>query len=244
MYGVDSSGSIIFLDSLDDIHDQYGDIYDGFFDSDNFVPEESNSQTIPGDVSSDTSNLIPEEDNSLTIDDMFSVSSGDIPPEIHIDYSEPIDYDYLYDLLAAIPQYNLYPNATAVNIFTQVLNGLDKNVHYVISAGSISGDTYLYYSKDVNVSGNTITLKSPVTQCRYYYYTQNSTTNYTYNVIVLNSDQTISLSNRLVYTNVVEGYPDVIPYKSKESFSIGVCGFILVGAICTSIIRKVVKNYG
>lgn len=207
-YGNDEDGHIVFGDSIDILPQEYQYLYGdldlpAFEDFDSFIEDQEPIGTVSG---------------------------GDIIFENHYDvnYSEPFDYDYLYDLLAAIPSYNLYPNATAVNIFTQVLNGLDGHYAYIITAGSVSGDTYLYYSKDFDVTGSSITLKSPVTQCRYYFYTQSSSTNYTYTVSTLNSDQTFTLSNRLIYTNTYDGYPDVIPYKSKESYSVFVAIALLV----------------
>lgn len=222
-YSTDQDGNIIFSNSSDILPDQYQEVFPDFSD----------------------------EIFSSDLDEFFeSVSDGDaeIPSssvnnQYFISASPEFDYDYLYDMLAAIPQYNLYPNATAVNIFTQVLNHLDHPVGYVITAGSSSADTYLYFSDSYEVSGSTITLKSPVTQCRYYYYTQNSTSYYTYNVSTIGTDETVSLSNRLVFTNLKDGYPDVIPYKQKESYSFLVSTALLVGALII-FIPKFIKKLG
>lgn len=204
-------------------------------------------------VSSFESDVLPENLQSVFPDSAYdlpvyngffeSVSSGDaLIPNINynVEYNTPeFDYDYLYDLLAAIPSYNIYPNATAVNVFTNVLNHLDGNYKYIITGGSTSGDTYLYYSKKADVSGNVLTLQAPVTQCRYYYYTSNSQTYYTYNISVLNQDETFTLSNRLIYTNLKDGYPDVIPYKQKVSFVFSFTSLVLVGVVVLCLLKKI-----
>lgn len=214
-YGNDDDGHIIFGDSLDVLPPEYQETFSDFQieDFESFISDQQPVGTVSG--------------NDVIIENHYDVS-----------YTEPIDYDYLYDLLANIPQYNVYPNATAVNIFTQVLNGLDGRYFYVISAGSTTSDTYLYYSKDYSVSGNTITLSAPVTVCRYYYYTASSQTQYTYSVSTVNDVETISLSNKLVYTNCMDGYPDVIPYKSKEVFSVSVSLVLLFGALLVASLSK------
>lgn len=153
-----------------------------------------------------------------------TVSSGDVESgDVFITYNQvpEFDYDSLYEVLASVPGYTIYPSNQAVSVLTDVLNGIDGKVAYVILSGSDTNDTSLYYSSDFSVSGHNITLFSPVTHCRYYSYrpSVNSSYIYTYTVNSL-GDTSFYLTNQLVYTNVIDGYPDVIPFKSKESYSL------------------------
>lgn len=176
-------------------------------------------------IYSENSDILPEEFQSLypesALDTLTpSVSSGDIY-NIIINEPEEFDYDYLIDVLANVPGYTIYPSTQAVSVLTDVLNGVDQHVFYVILSGSDTNDTSLYYSNDFNVSGKQVTLLSPVTHCRYYSYRPSSSSSYVYTYTVESlADTTFTFTNQLAYTNTLSGYPDVIPYKQKENYSL------------------------
>lgn len=174
-------------------------------------------------IMSEDIDILPSEYQDLFTEE--SVSSGDF-----------LSYDDLVDFLAAIPSYNVYPNISAVEVFSHVLNSIDYNIGYIILSGSDSNSTYLYYSKNFSVSGNVISLFSPVTFCNYYSYrpTSSSSYIYTYSVNTV-SDVTFTLTNQLVYTNLIEGYPDLIPFKSRDSYSIMIICCILIFLIFAKI---------
>lgn len=163
--------------------------------------------------------LVYIEDEENFVEESDNVSSGQI--NIIVPTSDPFDFNNLYDTLANVPGFTVYPSTQSVSVFTDVLNGLDSSVGYVIMAGGDSNDNYMYYSERYNYVGNTITLFSPVTMCRYYSYRPSNVSSYlyTYNVTTT-GDTSIDLTNFLIYTNIVDGYPDVIPYKSKESYNV------------------------
>lgn len=124
------------------------------------------------------------------------------------------NFDDFIELYAA--QYNIYPNTSAVNVFDFVLDGLSYVPGYVILSGSDSSSAYLYYAEDYDVNGNQIVLYSPVTQCSYYRSYVGSSYNYFYNVSSV-GQQTFNVGNQLIYTNLVEGYPDVCPLPENSS---------------------------
>lgn len=176
-------------------------------------------------IYSENSDILPEEFQSLypesSLDTLTSsVSSGDVY-NITINEPEEFDYDYLLDVLASVPGYTIYPSTQAVSVLSDVLNGVNEHVYYVILSGSDTNDTSLYYSNDFTLSGSQVTLLSPVTHCRYYSYRPSSSSSYvyTYSVNTL-SDTTFNFTNQLAYTNTISGYPDVIPYKQKENYSL------------------------
>lgn len=187
----------------------------------------SESVDILPDVYVDIFTTVDEEQSFVVVPES-SVSPGDL-----------LTYDGLYDLLAAIPGYNVYPNTAAVNVFTDVLNGVEGNFGYVILSGSDSNSTYLYYSADFEVSGRSITLFSPVTFCNYYSYrpTSSSSYVYTYTVSTL-GDISFTVSNQLIYTNLLDGYPDVLPYKSRETYLL----FFIIALSIMLVLFSLLKN--
>lgn len=138
-----------------------------------------------------------------------------------IPYEDFLTYDDMVSILSNEPTYSLYPNASAVSVFTDVLNGIDGNVEYFIYSGSDSNTAFLAYGDHVEVSGSSWTLSGDVFLVSYYRYRLNTSSPYEY-CYTVNSvgDITIDVTNKLVYTNAVDGYPDVIQYKSHESFFI------------------------
>lgn len=199
-------------------------------------------------VMSDSVEVLPEDQQSLFEEE--SVSSGDQFPTFTewfyqsvsdsdlSFYAAPTDYltyDNMVDLFANIPGYLVYPNTSSVSVFEKVLNGLDNDVYYIVISGSDTNNTYLYYSKKYSISGNVITLKSPVTVCQYYQYRTSVNADYQYTYTVSQTgDSSYTIGNTLFYTNLVDGYPDLIPYQRNASFSlIAVCALCaVVVAVC------------
>lgn len=182
-------------------------------------------------IMSDSIDILPEvyKDAFSDLDD--NVSSGD--------ETFTSDLDFFIDLLANIPSYNVYPNTNAVNVFSYVLNSVDGNIGYVLLSGSDTNSTYLYYSNDFIIDGNNITLLSPVTFCNYYSYRPTSSSNYiyTYNVSVI-GDTSFNITNQLVYTNLLDGYPDLIPYKSRDSYSL----IFIIALFLALLFFAIIKN--
>lgn len=211
-YGLDENGNIIMGDTSDILDDP---VYQELFP---FYP--------PGSVSS----------SDLVDDDFFydsSVSSGDfvLPP------SYLIDYDLLAETLATVPSYTVYPNTSAVNVFNNVFIGLPSKVDYVVVSGSDSSSAYMYYTlSGYSISGNTITLNSPVVQCSYYSQRVNTNTYYYYTTNEI-GDTTFTLGNQLVYTNLIESYPNLPSDSRKTGHSLA---FDLIFPIASSLIVSIV----
>lgn len=179
-------------------------------------------------IMSDSSDILPDEFQAVFPESASdTVSPGDFSSSAPSDRLVPVipedyvSYDDMIDLLALVPGYNVYPSAAAVSVFEDVLNGLPRNIGYVILSGSDTYSTYLYYSDKYSVSGSSVFLSSPVTFCTYYQYrpTTSSSWVYTYTVNTI-GDTSFNITNQLVYTNLLEGYPDVLPYKQKETYSL------------------------
>lgn len=213
-------------------NDENGDI---IFGEDSSVLPEEFQEVFPE---------VPPEGTPVSSDEFSQfadyVSGGDLASDLTdsiveaLEFPEPLSGDELYDLLALIPGYNVFPNTSAVTVFERVLNGLDGNIKYLILSGSNTEYTYLYYGTSVDVSGSTITFSAPYTLCTYYQYRPNTSSAWQYYYTVqqrTSGTDYFNLTNQLVYTNIVDGYPDLVPYKSRESFSIyiiiSICALLL-----------------
>lgn len=205
-------------------------------------------------ITSESSDILPDPYQEVfpeDISDIFedTVSDGDsyipyptIDPDEFISDNDLVTHDDLIDMLALIPGYNVYPNTTAVSIFSDVLNNIDGHIGYVIISGSDTNTTNLYYSSHYTVSGKTIVLQSPVTYCNYYQYRPTSSSNYIYTYSVSSIGETsFNLTNQLVYTNLLEGYPDVLPYKQREIYSLF---YVIAFALLLLFIILFVRNRG
>lgn len=229
-YGVDENGNIISSESSEILPEEYQEVF----------PEVA---PMPETVSQgDTPEYYPLPDNFL--DFMDSVSSGDLVGQFADQLPSTLSQDELIDLLAAIPGYSVFPNQTAVTVFTSVLNGLDKNVKYLIVSGSDTNYTYLYYGKNITLNGNVLVFNSPYTVCTYYQYRPSTSSAWQYLYTVsdrTSGSDTFTFNNTLVYTNIREGYPDVIPYKSRESYSFL---FIIVLVACFVAFKTLTHRKG
>lgn len=196
--------------------------------------QESYQEVFPYEASETVSS-----GNNVNYDDILDYVEQNFNPDPFITDNNIVTYDDMIDLLAAIPGYNVYPNTTAVNVFTDVLNGVNGNIGYVILSGADTNSTYLYYSKKYTVSGQNITLQNPVTFCNYYQYrpSTNAAYIYTYNVSTI-GDTSFNITNQLVYTNILDGYPDVLPYKQRETYSI----FFLIGLAILIIMGFIISR--
>lgn len=211
-YGVDDNGFIVASPENDVLDTSISDLY-----------PESASDLPVSDMQKEANSFLPSVSSGDPV--LPDTPQGDAPallPEgVVYSVGNVVSYDDLIDALAAVTEYNVYPNANAVAVFTQVLNGVDEDVGYFILSGPDTYQTHLYYSPDFTVSGNTLTLTGSVTHCYYYQYRPSSSSawQYTYQVNTV-GDTSTTLGGHLVYTNMAEGYPDVIPYKSKESYHV------------------------
>lgn len=225
-YGVDENGNLVSSEDSSVLPENFQDVF-----PDDVPPQMDD----PGDMDPGASLVPPAftgSGNSVNIylpdgSDVSEDGSGSVSivtPDI--DYvaladalSNSIDYDAIVDALSASPMYTVYPSTSAVAVFEKVLNNIDGKFGYVVQSGSSTNETMLYFADDYSVSGSNITLKSPVTYCRYYSYrpTSSSNTVYTYSVSTV-GDMSFTLSNQLVYTNLKDGYPDLIEYKRRDYY--------------------------
>lgn len=152
----------------------------------------------------------------------FTVSGGDFgSPSIALD-----DITYSIDSLRdAIESYAAasiyqYPSTSAVNVFSHVLKSSGKDIGYVIVSSDSSSNSYLYYSNNYTVNGNSVVLHYPVTCCFYNRYRPNNTSYYQYRYDVsVQGDESFYIGNgALYYTNLVPGYPDVMQYHNSPQF--------------------------
>ena len=216
-YGLDENGNIVQSNDSSVLPDEY----------EGLVPSDANE--LPPQVGQ-------EVDEVSTISNFSTVSSGSgFGLYDNLDYNELSST--ISEAIANVPSYDIYPSTAGVEVMKDVLYGVDRSVGYVILSGPSSGDVSLYYSEHYDSSGNTITLSSPVTHCRYYTVRDYNTTHYYYSVSSEGS-QTFTLSNDLAYTNLVDGYPDVYnPIKQDFGFAI-VVAILLILVIIFLVCRK------
>lgn len=189
---------------------------------------------LPDDTSSPECSSVPEGDTFTGSGNDVSFPSDSPPVEQIINYTveQNLDFDYetLVEQLERTALYTIYPNAQAVAVYRDVLNSYDGDFGYVLTSGTSSSDVYLYVSRDYTVSGSQIVLQYPVTVHRYYTYrpSSSSSTQYRYEVSRNVGQQSFNLGTTLVYTNLKDGYPDIMPYKRNFSyFSVYFIMFIL-----------------
>lgn len=189
---------------------------------------------FPEETSSLESSPAPEGDTFTGSGNDVFVPSDAPPVEQIINYTieQNLDFDYetLVEQLERTALYTIYPNVQAVDVYRGVLNSYDGDFGYVLSSGTSSSDVYLYVSRDYTVSGNQIVLQYPVTVHRYYTYrpSTSSSTQYRYEVSHNVGQQSFNLNTSLIYTNLKEGYPDILPYKRNFSyFSVYFIMFVL-----------------
>lgn len=203
---------------------------------------------------------IDEDGNILDADTaVFPVDIGDVPEatESSEDLIEPLDPteasevsteapdppivvyeipDDMIDALVSISTPSIYPSTSAVQIFQYVLQSYKDYKYYVIVPGSSSSDVYMYVADDATVSGSTISLSGDVWQCRYYTYrpSTSSSTQYLYSLTSY-GDVSFTPSGSLIYTNALEGYPDIYPelQYSNQQYPLF---FLVIGIIIMFII--------
>lgn len=203
-YSIDENGHIIESETSDILSDIQQNLYPEFAIETLPVPEVSVSSGDP---------VLPNDSESFFADVPITYSLT-LPD----DY---ITYDDMIELLANQPVYTIYPNQNAVSVFSDVLNGLDRNVSYVIISGSDSNSAYMYYGDDFSISGKDWTISGNVTRVNYFRFRTNPSAAYEYAFYPESTGSvTFHVENELVYTNMVDGYPDIIPYKSRESYSL------------------------
>lgn len=225
VYGVDENGDIVMSENQEILPEEQQGLFPEELppqigDSESF--EDSADLDVP--VNTGTGNSVSINLPDGTIVDNTTGDINIVAPEY--DYqalgqalADSIDYNDLVELLSNVPTYTVFPNTSAVNVLQKVLNGVDGHFGYVVLSGSDTYQTHLYYSDEYVVSGKQITLQSPVTHCYYYQYRPSSSSSWVYTYTVSNEgDMSFNLSNQLVYTNLLEGYPDLIDYKERNSY--------------------------
>ena len=233
-YYFDSTTGDIKTGSSSDVVDNYSDIADEYID---IIQESSSDSTDFSETGYDEVNGIDQSQIPFT-----SVSDGDLSSGDVYVTTYPSDYvsvDDLYQLMANIPSYAVYPNTTAVDIFSKVLksSAIHSDVKYVVVAGNNS-DAYLYYSDVAVVNGKSVTFKSPVTQV-HYYSTRNSGYNTEYHYSVSQTgDQSVTLSDQLVYTNTIAGYPDIKDRSVSSLYSLISFAFLLLVVLFLFLRKK------
>lgn len=226
-FAVGDDGLIKEVYSNEELQDSYQELFPD--DPADVVSDSlSSGEYVPApSVSPDTEEIQDNEElhsESVPVED---VSPGDAGASI-----EPvpfvIDYDELAHAISLQQSYELYPSQNAVSVFTNVLAGLDNDVYYVVQAGGDSNTAYMWYSEDATISGRNITLASPVTVCEYSQYRDGAPGYQThYNYYVRSSgDTSFSPTTQLVYTNCIDGYPDIS--GSASTRVLGNYGFVLV----------------
>lgn len=187
MYVLDENGNVIYVDEDGSVLD------DGIYDS-----EYELSAPIAIDESGDV------------LDGGLDSELGDDPVVV---YSMPAEmYDGLIDALASVSTPSIYPSTAAVTVFQYALQSYENYRYYAIIPGTSTSDVYLYTADDFSVSGSTVTLTGDVKVHRYYTYRpgSSSSTQYLYQVSS-SGDVSFSLGSTLIYTNTMEGYPDIYP---------------------------------
>lgn len=231
-YGIDEYGNIVSSEDSSILSEEYQAVLPS-------TPPEADTDVVVSDVdgSSDVT------DSPLDGDQVIETSTGDTIIIQQMQPSDGIDYDELIEALASVPSYTIYPSTSAVTVFTDVLNGLDSNVGYFLFAGQSSSDVYLYYSNDYSVSGKTINLYGDVVACHYSTYRPSTSSSIQYLYQVSNpGDTTVTVTNQLVYTNLLEGYPDIIPFKQKQSYSLTFAIALSLILSCVSLFSSTLKT--
>lgn len=176
------------------------------------VPQESSSpeppQTSQEPLESPEATIQPAESTEAPEASETPSEASEAPAPV-----QPIsvvDYDDLVEALASVSTPAIYPSSTAVQVFGYALDSYKDYRYYAIVPGSSASDVYMYTADDYTLSGSTVTLTGDVTAHRYYTYrpSTSSTTQYLYTV-TSSPEVSFSLGSTLVYTNTVEGYPDI-----------------------------------
>lgn len=225
-YSTDDSGHIILVS-----HDELPESQQAAIPDDaepkvveyegNLIDFTSSSQ--PFVVQEVTNYMIP--DDYVSVSDMQSLTDTIVSSEEFQEALQSVE-----ERLAA-SQYPIYLSSNFVSVFDYVLDGLPVGTPYVIVQGSDSYTASMFYAEpfQYDVSGSSIVLHGPVTQCRLYRVQSGGSYSYNYYYQVSTTgDMTFSTgSNTLLYTNLVEGYPDLCPIDSGVSNY----GFVILGTV-------------
>lgn len=219
-YGIDENGRIVGSESSDVLPDSMRSLYPAHYD--------------------DIEPLVSTQDTEMFLsDEAFEIQSTTVSSGDSSLYYNDVLATAIEQAIANSVLYDIYPSAQAVEVFTDVLGGIDNDVYYYAYAGSDSNTAFLYYSTDCEISGKTLTLSGRVTECSYYRYRPGNTGTWLYRYSVQEDvgPQTITLGTSLVYTNMYDGYPDILP--SSGFTSVGVrMAFIGVSALLVLLAWK------
>ena len=216
-YGIDSDGRIVGSDSNEILPVGIRDSYPASF--------------------ADLPSL--EDQTAGTYQEGFlypSVSSGD-----SVLYNTNALSDAMMTAYAMQYPNDIYPNSAAVEVFKNVLEGLDYDVYYCIYSGSTSSTCYLLYSEDASATGSTLSFAGDVTMCSYYRYRPNSSSSWLYRYSVQENvgDQSVAIGTSLVYTNLIDGYPDIHPNDGFHSPHIkGVFMIVSIFIVLALLLRR------
>lgn len=136
--------------------------------------------------------------------------------------------------LSLTPSTSSYLSTTQLDLFDRILDGGDYRYYIGYRTGSDSYGAVLYACDEVNISGNTITLISPMQfqlyrtysgNTYYYYFTHNQLAN-----------DTVSINNNILYyTNIMPGYP-LLAKQSNNDIKFSKDNLILIGVVLLILI--------
>ncbi len=162
---------------------------------------------IPEEVS-----LIPDDntEEDHTEDYTLSVSGGDyeaVPPAAYDITALSDDLVELYTINQNVA--NQYLSSAVVAVFDKAVSGASYGADYVAwrDDANDSNSGYLLIGKG-KATGTNVTFEEDAVLC-HYYRTWTGSSNYQYNYSVTHTGDTYSINfaNRLIYTNLIEGYP-------------------------------------
>ena len=155
--------------------------------------------------------VIPEDNiEDHTVDNALSVSGGDydaVPPAAYDISALSDDLIELYTINQNVA--NQYLSSAVVAVFDKAVSGASYGADYVAWRDDTndSNSGYLLIGKG-KANGINITFEKDAVLC-HYYRTWTGSSNYQYNYSVTHTGDTYSINfaNRLIYTNLIEGYP-------------------------------------
>lgn len=163
----------------------------------------------------------------ITTDDIPEITAEDIPAIISLQLAD------LYSVNEAAA--NNYLSTTIVSVFDKVVNGAKLGTNYCAwrDQDNDSSSGYLIIGKG-SVNGSTLYFESGAQLCHYYrtYTGSASSYQYYYSVQTTTQQYNISVNNRLVYTDMLPGYPSL----GSRSDTPANKSLIIIGAIVILVI--------
>lgn len=194
----------------------------GFYDNDNasatgFPYDDSNNETRNEGI--ENNNFNNDSDFYHFVDDFlewYGENSGDA------------------STLSLTPSTSSYLSTTQLDLFDRILDGGDYRYYIGYRTGSDSYGAVLYACNEVNISGNTITLISPMQFQLYRTYSGNTYYYYfTHNQLI---NDTVNINNSILYyTNIMPGYP-LLAKQGNNDIKFSKENLILIGIVLLILI--------